>query len=197
MNLLKTIISLVLLLVLFVPFSGSANDADRELMRKILADVEDGINTKDFSKIKDHLHHDVIITFQNAELTKGVSGAEQYMNKIFEGPAAILKSFTTKATVDQPAIFYGNTAVAAGYTNERYEFTDDMGFDLYTRWSATLLKENGQWKVIALHFSNNLFDNAILDKAKQANYIYATIGFIAGLILLWIVFWLTRKKRHA
>ena len=191
------IIQAAILLSTLVSYSVNADEADRAILREMLADIEAGINAQDFSKIKDHLHKDVIITFQNAELTKGVDGAEAYMKKMFEGSSAILKSFSTKATVDQPAIFYGNTAVSAGYTNESYHFTDGLGFDLYTRWSTTLLKDNGKWKVIALHFSNNLFDNAILGQANKSNYIYAAGGLVVGIILMLIVSSIFRKKRNA
>jgi len=167
------------------------------MLRKMLADIQDGLNKRDFSLVKPHLDDKVIITFLNAELTKGISGAEAYMNRIFNGAGAVLKDYSTNATVDQPAIFYGDTAVAAGSTVDSFKFADGMGLDLNTRWSTTVIKEGDQWKIVALHFSSNLFDNALLNKAGQTNLYFGIAGLVLGILVILVVGRLTRKKSNA
>jgi len=173
------------------------HEADRVALRQMLADIQDGLNQRDFSKIKPHLDDKIIITFLNAELTKGISGAEQYMNKIFEGAGAILKGYSTNATVDQPAIFYGNTAVAAGHTIDSFKFSDGLGIDLNTRWSTTVVKEGEKWKIIALHFSANIFNNPFLAQARNSNLYFGIAGLVLGLLVILVVAKLKRKKTNA
>jgi len=194
------------LLFQFILFSGAGfadeaqdnnREADRVLLRQMLAEIQDGLNKRDFSAIKPHLDDKVIITFLNAELTKGISGAEAYMNRIFQGAGAVLKGYSTKATVDQPAIFYGDTAVAAGYTIDSFKFTDGLGMDINTRWSTTVLKEGDKWKVIALHFSSNLFDNPLLNKAESSNFYFGIAGLVLGILVILVVSRLTKKKSNA
>ena len=187
----------VTLVLGLLSFNSSASEVERQKLRTIMTDVEAGLNANAFAKISQHLHKDVIVTFHNAELAKGIDGVNAYVKKIFDGPAAVLKGYSTKAAVDQPAIFYDDVAVAAGYTNERYDFTDGLGIDLYSRWSATLIKQDDNWKVIALHFSNNLFDNALLSQANQSNKLFAGIGLVSGLIIGFVVVRLMRKKNAA
>ena len=42
-----------------------------------------------------------------------------------------------------------------------------MEFDLENRWTAALVKEEGEWKLAAYHVSANVLDNAVLDIAKR------------------------------
>lgn len=172
-------------------------EADRAMLRQILGEIQDGLNKRDFNIIKPHLDDKIIITFLNAELTKGIAGAEQYMKKIFDGAGAILKGYSTAATVDQPAIFYGNTAVAAGYTIDDFKFTDNLEVKLNTRWSATAQKEGDQWKVIALHFSANVFDNPFLSQAKNSGLYFAIAGLILGILVVLVAAKLRRGKSNA
>ena len=52
-----------------------------------------------------------------------------------------------------------------------------------TNWSATVVKHNGTWRIAALHFSFNLFDNSVLNAAQRAAYIAAAIAFMLGALL--------------
>ena len=45
-----------------------------------------------------------------------------------------------------------------------------MEFDLENRWTATLVKDDGQWKIAAYHVSSNIADNPILTLAKKSTY---------------------------
>jgi hypothetical protein len=48
-------------------------------------------------------------------------------------------------------IYTATFAVARGSTKERYELADGRGFDFDGRWTATAIRDNGQWKVLAVH----------------------------------------------
>ena len=171
-----------------------SRETDRAALRQILAQVEEGINKRDFNIIKPHLAPHVIVTFLNAEMTSGIDGAEKYMNRMFQGADAVLKSYSTKATVDQPAIFYGDTAVAAGYTSDNFSFSDGLGFELHTRWTTTVVKEGDAWKIASLHFSSNMFDNPLLNQARKSNLYYAIAGIVLGILAILVVSWIRRKK---
>jgi len=172
-------------------------EQDHAVLRKMLGEIQKGLNNRDFAAIKPYLHENVIITFLNAEMTKGISGAEAYMNKMFEGAGAILKGYSTEPTVDQPAIFYGNVAVAAGHTLDNFKFTDNMGLELNTRWSTTLIKEGDAWKIIALHFSGNMFSNPILTSAKNSALYFGIAGLVLGILVILVMNFLRRGKSRA
>jgi hypothetical protein len=67
--------------------------------------------------------------------------------------------------------------------------TNGIKFDQDTRWSATVVKKDGQWKVANVHISANEFDNPILDIVRRrtawwAGGISAAAGFIVGAVAL-------------
>jgi hypothetical protein len=58
-----------------------------------------------------------------------------------------------------------------------------MKFELPNYWTATLLKDNDQWKLVGYHVSGNLADNPFLTAARKSlAYIGAATGFIGLLV---------------
>ena len=57
-------------------------------------------------------------------------------------------------------------------------------FELENRWTATLVKEDGAWKIAAYHVSGNIADNPLLSIAKQSVYwvggLCLAIGVVVG-----------------
>lgn len=160
--------------------------ADRKLLLAMLAGVEDGLNRRDIAAVKEFLHPDAVVTFQDATVAKGVDALEGYYNEKFGGASAVLDSFSTKAAVDAPAVFVGNLAVAHGHTNDRFVFAGGKEFNLDSRWTATLRKDEGRWSVMALHFSTDLFDNPLLNmatgKLKMVGAIALGVGLLFGAV---------------
>lgn len=164
-----------------VPDTGHA--ADRKQLLAMLSGVVDGLNQRDIAAIKKYLHPEAVVTFQDAKVAKGIDALEGYYNEKFGGPSAVLDSFSTKAAVDAPAIFVGDMAVAHGHTNDRFVFAGGKEFNLASKWTATLRKDDGRWSVLALHFSANLFDNPLLNMATGKIMIVGAIALVLGLLL--------------
>jgi hypothetical protein len=54
---------------------------------------------------------------------------------------------------------------------------------LSSQWTSTSAKIDGQWKVVGLHLSSNVFTNPLMDEAKAAIW-YAATGCLAGGFIL-------------
>jgi hypothetical protein len=106
---------------------------------------------------------------------------------MIKGATPIVRKLTTTATLGGPAVFYGDTAIAFGTTVDRFELTDGLDFTLNANWSTTVVKTDGQWRVAALHFSTNLFDNALLNAARRLAMYAAGGAFLLGIVLTWLV----------
>jgi hypothetical protein len=67
---------------------------------------------------------------------------------------------------------------------ERYELADGRGFDIQGRWTATAIKEDGRWTVVALHAGTNFLDNPVINAIERNAMLFAIggggIGAIAG-----------------
>lgn len=66
-----------------------------------------------------------------------------------------------------------------------------MKFELPNYWTATLLKDNDQWKLVGYHVSGNLADNPFLTAARKS---LAYIGAATGFIGLFVGFLLGRRS---
>jgi uncharacterized protein (TIGR02246 family) len=156
---------------------------DRQALRVLLEQMEKSISALDIDGVLKQLHPDAVVTWQNAEVSRGHAQIKAYHERMIKGGAPIVKKFTTKATLGGPAVFYADSAVAYGTTVDTYELSEGLKFTLNANWSATLVKVDGQWKVAALHFSTNLFNNPLLNSAKEMMWIAAGIALVIGLII--------------
>ncbi len=160
---------------------------DRQQLRILLDKMEKGISSLDLEAVLALMQPDVIVTWQNAEVSRGREPIRAYYNRMMTGRTPIVKTFSTKATLGGPAAFYGDSAIAYGTTVDNYELMEGLNFTLKASWSTTVVKTDGQWKVAALHFSTNLFDNPLLSDAKRLLWLAAGGGFLLALLLAFIL----------
>jgi ketosteroid isomerase-like protein len=187
-------LSLLLLLGFTVTSQAQDHEQDRATMRAMLSDIEQALNAQDFDAVLKHVHEDAVITYYNAEVTQGHAAARDYYQRMIASSNAVVKEFSTKGEPSAPSIIYGNTAVAYGTTVEKYKLTGGLEFTLNGRWSTTLLKSDDEWKVVALHFSTNLFDNPLLNNAKRSVWISGSIAFVVGVLLMFGIGRLRARK---
>lgn len=167
---------------------------DRQQLRVLLGNVESAISSLQVEEVIKLMHPDVIVTWQNAEVSRGPDQIRAYYNRMMKGSAPIVKKFSTQATLGGNAAFYGDTAIAYGTTVDNFELMEGLNFTLRGNWSTTVVKTDGQWKIAALHFSTNLFDNPLLNKAKQLAWYMGLGGVLAGMLLMFLINRLRRKS---
>ena len=174
---------------------ADAKEEDRKLLRALLVEVEAAISGLDIERFAKTSDPEATITWQNGEVSRGHAAIRAYYERMVGKTNPVVKTFSTKATLGAPAVFYGpDVAVAYGTNVDHYDLVGGMSFDLNANWSTTVYKRDGQWKVAALHFSTNLFDNALLNGAKRANWYFAAGGLVCGMILLFLVTTFLRRK---
>lgn len=195
------------LLVLFALASSAfplhAADSQTEATHNELRALRDGLmaamNKGDIEGQLAYLHTNVVVTWHNAEVSRGREGVLAYYKRLTSGPEKLVASFTAEIVVDELTILHGeNTGISFGSSVEHFKLTNGSSFDLKGRWSATLVKEDGKWLIASLHASTNLFDNVILEiikkKAFQVTVIALVVGAMAGGLAGWL---LGRKRRVA
>jgi hypothetical protein len=169
---------------------------DRQQLRTLLDQMEKAISSLDVEAAIKLMQPNAVVTWQNAEVSWGLEQIRAYYNRMLKGSLPIVKKFSTQATLGGPATFYSDSAVAYGSSLDTYELTSGLSFQLKGAWSTTVVKTDGQWKVAALHFSTDLFDNALLNAAERSTWMFSTAAFVAGLLLAGLLAWLvTRRKR--
>lgn len=146
------------------------------------------VNKGDIDRELTFLDTRVVLTAPNNQVSRGHDGVRAYWAKMTTGPGRVVESFHCEVTVDDLTTLYGgDTGVAFGSANQHYKLTSGLKLDVTTRWTATLVKENGRWLIASLHVSASLFDNPLLSAAKQTAWWAGGIALLAGLLIGWFV----------
>jgi uncharacterized protein (TIGR02246 family) len=161
--------------------------------------VRDGLltamNAGDIEAQLNFLHPNVVVTWHNAEVSRGRDGVRKYLDRMLKGPTKVVEKFGAEVKVDELSILYGGaTAIAFGSAQEHFTLTGGQRFDFTGRWSATLVKDEGKWLVGNLHTSDNIFDNPLLNAATKWLWWVGGGAFCVGVFGGWI---LGRRRRPA
>jgi ketosteroid isomerase-like protein len=171
-----------------VTTQGTAAPQGVESTHEELRALRDGLiratNESNIDALLGYLHPNVVVTWQNAEVSRGREGVRAYLTRMTSGPNRIVTRFQTNPTVDELTILHGgDTGIAFGTSSDHFEIVDGMNFDLNGRWSATMVREDGRWLVANFHASTNLFDNPVLNMAKRYTITAGVGGLVVGALL--------------
>ena len=162
----------------------TAEDPAHAELRALRDELVDAVNQRDMPRLLRHLHPDVVVTWQNAEVSRHPDGVRAYLTRMLEGPNSIVQSFSTTVNVDELTILHGGDAgVSFGSSLDRFALRGGQTFDLNSRWSATLVRVDGRWVIASFHSSTNLFDNPLLNGAKRLAMYGAAGALAAGLVV--------------
>lgn len=166
----------------------NAEDPAHAELRALRDELVDAVNKRDMPRLLRHLHPDVVVTWQNGEVSRHPDGVRAYLTRMLEGPSSIVEGFTTAVTVDELTILHGgDTGVSFGSSRDRFALRGAQTFDLNSRWSATLVRLDGRWVIAAFHASSNLFDNPLLNGAKRLAAYGAAGALAAGLVVGFLI----------
>lgn len=167
---------------------------DRQTLLKVMAQIEGAINSKELAAAEAYLLPTSIVVFQDTTVARGPTEITAYFDRMLGSATSVLSNLRVKAQVDGPATFLNdNIAVAYGHTTDTFEFRTGNTMDLRTAWTTTVVRDEGRWYIASLHFSNDLFDNPLLNGAKRMTWIAAVAGLLLGMLLMVLIRRFTRR----
>lgn len=194
MNLLRLVLVLSSAVLVWSAAAAEENEAMHNELRALRGGLLEAINSGDIARQLPFLHPDVVVTWHNAEVSRGRDGVRAYYDRMVQGPEKMVEKFTAELTVDELTILHGgDTGISFGGAEEHFTLTNGSEFVLHGRWTATLVRENGQWLVASLHVSSNVFDNVVLDVTKKYAKWIAGILCAVGALFGWL---LGRRRRR-
>jgi ketosteroid isomerase-like protein len=162
----------------------SSTTADHDALRKIKADVLNAINTRDLRGMDKILHKPFMATVVTQDSFTDTGALQAYYDGLFERKVLRMGKVTIEAEADELSqIYTGTFAVSRGSTKELYEMADGRRFDMRGRWTATAIKEDGQWKLLAIHSGTNFLDNPVLTAVEKSTTYFGAGGLAVGLVL--------------
>lgn len=157
-----------------------AEDPAHNELRALAKEVIQGITKGDIDAVLAHVHPNIVVTWQNSEVCRGAPALKEFFNRMAKDT---FKGYKVPPTPDELTILYGgDTGVSFGKVVGQYTLFGKE-FEFHSRWTATLVKENGRWLLASYHVSLNALDNPLINSAKKS-LIWAAVGTgVAGLLV--------------
>jgi ketosteroid isomerase-like protein len=177
---------------------ADAEDPAHDELRALMKELVTAYNAGDLDKVVTYLDDNVVITWQNAHVDKSPQEVKAFCELMIKGPNRIVdkSSISPEADALSQLSNDGQTAIAYGHSNDHYKLTNGTEFDQLTRWSATLIKKKGQWKVANVHISTNMFDNPVLNLAVKKTALWSGgLGAAGGIIFAFVISWLVYRRK--
>ena len=166
-----------------IAYEKDPRAADRKVLKSMLTDFEASLNEKNLEKLLAHLDEQAVMSFMTTETAVGKDAVQAYYTKMFKDKDAPLADHQTKASLDTKAIFHGDTIVASGRTDDVFTLKDGSIYKFNTRWVASVVKKQENWKVVSVNFSVDPFNNIVMDELQSKVWTYSIMAFIGGLII--------------
>ena len=188
----RPILNWLLVLVLVLLAQGrilaADNDPhalDRQALIKLFREMEASINAQDVERMVAQMHPQATVTWLNGEVSRGHDEIRAYYHRMVKGEKRYLDRYLTTAKLGAPARFFGNgeIAVADGTMVDEFFPVARGPFSLNSNWTSTSAKINGQWQVVSMHLSSNVFTNSLLAEATRVIWYAAGGAAIGGLAM--------------
>lgn len=175
-------------------------------LRRVRDEMLEAWQRRDIDGVLAHVDPAIVVTWQNGEVSRGPDGIRHFYKEMFEGEGSILSNLVSTLKVDDLSILHGpDTAIAFGSIHDEFTFkrrlasTAAIGagnsLALTSRWTATLVRKAGEWKLASYHVSANVFSNPVQDLAVRASgRLGAIVGFLVGAVLAFLIAWGLRKR---
>lgn len=140
-------------------------------------------------------HPDIVTMWQDGRVARGHEGLREFLETLGKGVDRGFLGYTQEPTpLALSSIFDDQFAFAHGTSIAQYDLYG-MEFDLTNYWTATLLRDEGQWRLVGYHVSGNISDNPFLSVAENSIYLIGAIAaVIAGVIGILLGFILGRRS---
>ena len=169
---------------------SDSHESDRHALLQVMNSVEKAINAQDIEGIVAQMSPDCTVTWWNAEISRGHDDIRAYYRRMMKDDGRIISRYTTQAKLGAHARFIGSggdVAVADGSMEDEFFPIARGPFRLSSRWSATVAKSSGEWKIVNLHLSANVFTNSLIAELTRALWIVGAAGLLIGLGVGWFL----------
>jgi ketosteroid isomerase-like protein len=179
--------------------------ADRKVHEELIAfriAIQDAFNkmgasgkAQDMAPLLELVHPDCLLTAMNGQSVRGKSGIMDYFHRHMVAEGHAVARLQHEFTADHLSILLSpDIAINRGTSRGTYAFTDGTEFEVMTRWTATMARDNGRWTVASFQFGPSIFDNPVLDAVKGWIYKGAAIAGVAGLLIGLLIGRWTRRS---
>lgn len=177
----------VVLLFGFSCMSYAQQDArseDHEKLRALKTRVADAFNKRDGQAIASYFTREFAVTTIDQTTLTSAADIERHFKKVFNSPGSYV---TDMKVAPDPEILTkfidADNGYCYGRNHETYTMKDGRVVPMESRWTATVHKDQGEWKIATIHAGVNFLDNPVLARGNARATAMAIAGFAGGVIL--------------
>ena len=167
-----------------------------EALTRLREEIANSLSKGDFDRVLERLDTNVVVTWQNGEVSQGRESVRGYYDKMMKGERPIIRE--AKANLEiSGRMADKDWAVAWGKMNDEFKLSDGNNLPLNSVFTATVARRGDQWVVTAFHTSVNAFDNpAIRVSLKKMGRTAVWGGTAGGVVLGLVLAKLFRRKKN-
>jgi len=148
-------------------FAADIHEADHVALRALRDKVATAISQQDIKALASCFAKEFAFTAVNQTVLTNEAQMQEFFDRMFRSSDALVSSLKTEPKADILTRFVdANAGVCYGSAKDTYTMKSGEVVEMNVRWSATVVKENGEWKVALAHVGTDFLDNPVLDGAK-------------------------------
>lgn len=164
--------------------SGEDREADHVALRALRDKVATALNQQDVKALTSCFAKEFAFTAVDQSVLTSETQIQSFLDRMFHGDKALLRDMKTEPKADILTRFVdANTGICYGTTTDTYTMKSGQVVAMNVRWSATVVKEDGQWKVGIAHVGTNFLDNPVLTRLASTSKKLALITGIGGFLM--------------
>jgi uncharacterized protein (TIGR02246 family) len=158
-------------------------------LRDLRARIEQAFLAKDGEALLTEFTDDLHYTAINNEVVDGIAEAREYYARMMEGASSAVEDIRVTLEPDGLSTLHndGQVAISTGNSDAYFKMRVGPEFSVPLRWTASLVRQDGAWKIASVHFSANILENPISGNLKSyvigGAIAMALLGLIAGFLI--------------
>jgi ketosteroid isomerase-like protein len=143
---------------------GDGREADHAALRTLMARAVQAINSQDMDALAGCFTRRFVFTTVDQAVLTSTLALKNYYNLMLKSETSPVVGYTMTPTVEVPTIFLdAETGYSYGSSDDAYTLRrGGRVIHIPSRWTATVAREDGQWKLAAVHAGVNFVDNPLL-----------------------------------
>jgi ketosteroid isomerase-like protein len=164
------------------------HETDHAALRALRDKVATAIDRQDIKALASCFAKEFAFTAVNQTVLTNETQVQEFFDRMFRSSDALITSLKAEPKADILTRFIdANTGVCFGSSKDTYTMKSGKVVEMNVRWSATVVKENGEWKVALAHVGTDFLDNPVLDGvkgfAKKLGFATGVAGLVVGLVI--------------
>ncbi|MBK8478389.1 MAG: nuclear transport factor 2 family protein [Opitutaceae bacterium] len=139
-------------------------EADHVALRALRDKITAAIDKQDLKALSSCFAKEFAFTTVTQTVLTNEAQVQAFFDRMFRSDGALVTAMKTEPTADILTRFIdANTGICYGSTKDTYTMKSGKTVEMNLRWSATVVKENGEWKVALAHVGTDFLNNPVTE----------------------------------